>query len=136
MSSPTAADLDRYLELMPFARTLGVRLERAEPAEVVGALAWDPSRCTAGGVLHGGALMSLADTVGALVAYLNLPEGATTTTMTSTTQLFRPVTAGEVRAVARPLNVGRTVITAQTDLFDDRDRRVAQVTQLQAVRHG
>ncbi len=127
---------DGYLDLMPFARTLGVRLERADATEVVGRLSWDASRCTAGGVLHGGALMSLADTVGALVAFLNLPEGATTSTMTSTTQLFRPVTAGDVRAVGHPLNVGRTVITAQTDLFDDDGRRVAQVTQLQAVRLG
>ena len=69
--------------------------------------------------MHGGALMSLADTAGALVAFLGLPDGATTATITSTTQLLRPVTGGTVRAVAVPLHRGRTVVTAQTSLYDD-----------------
>jgi uncharacterized protein (TIGR00369 family) len=80
--------------------------------------------------------MSLADTAGALVTFLGLPEGATTATITSTSQLFRPVTSGTVRAVAVPLHRGRTTVTAQTSLFDSRDRLVAQTTQIQAVRGG
>jgi 1,4-dihydroxy-2-naphthoyl-CoA hydrolase len=79
-------------------------------------------------------LMSLADTAGALVTFLGLPEGATTATITSTSQLFRPVSSGSVRAVAVPLHRGRTTATAQTSLYDSAQRLVAQTTQIQAVR--
>ena len=89
-------------------------------------LAWAPHLCTAGGIMHGGVLMSLADSAGALVTFLGLPEGATTATITSTSQLFRPVTGGTVRAVAIPLHRGRTTVTAQTSLYDSEDRLVAQ----------
>ena len=61
------------------------------------------------------------------------PPEASTTTLESKTNFFRGVREGTVRAVARPLHVGRTSIVVQTDLYDDRDRRVAQVTQTQAV---
>ena len=81
-------------------------------------------------------LMSLADTAGALVTFLGLPQGATTATITSTSQLFRPVTGGTVRAVAVPVHRGKTTVTAQTSLFDSDDRLVAQTTQIQAVRGG
>ena len=99
-----------------------------------GTLEWTAERCTAGGILHGGALMTLADSVGGLCAYLNLPEGATgTATVESKTNFFRAVRGGEVTATARPLHVGRTLIVVQTDLRDDDGRFVAQVTQTQAV---
>lgn len=118
---------------MPFAAALGVELEAAGPEEVVGVLDWAPERCTAGGVMHGGALMTLADSVGALCAFLGLPEGATTATTGSSTNLFRAVTEGRVTATARPLHRGRTSVVVQTDLVDAQGRRVAQVTQTQAV---
>jgi uncharacterized protein (TIGR00369 family) len=120
--------------LMPFARQLGITVDEASPDRVVALLAWAPELCTVAGVMHGGALMSLADTAGALVAFLGLPDGATTATITSTTQLLRPVTGGNVRAVAVPLHRGRTTVTAQTSLYDDEGRLVAQTTQVQAVR--
>jgi 1,4-dihydroxy-2-naphthoyl-CoA hydrolase len=120
--------------LMPFAQQLGMTVDEASPDQVVARLAWTPQLCTVGGVMHGGALMSLADTAGALVAFLGLPDGATTATITSTTQLLRPVTGGTVRAVAVPLHRGRTTVTAQTSLYDDDGRLVAQTTQVQAVR--
>lgn len=125
---------DGLLALMPFAEHLGVHVEEATADRVVARLAWAPHLCTSAGLLHGGVLMSLADSVGALVTFLGLPEGATTATITSTTQLFRPVTGGEVIAVGRALHRGRTTVTAQTDLFDAEQRRVAQTTQVQAVR--
>jgi 1,4-dihydroxy-2-naphthoyl-CoA hydrolase len=128
------ADLDALVALMPFAGQLGLVLDEASPDRVIARLAWAPQLCTSGGIMHGGVLMSLADTAGALVAYLGLPEGATTATITSTSQLFRPVSTGTVRAVAVPLHRGRTTVTAQTSLFDDRQRLVAQTTQIQAVR--
>ncbi len=127
------SDPAALLGMMPFAVTSGIELVSAEPTEVVGVLAWAPDRCTAGGVLHGGAVMTLADSVGAVCAFLNLPTGAGTATIESKTNFFRAVRGGLVRAVARPLHVGGSIIVVQTDLTDDGDRRVAQVTQTQSV---
>lgn len=118
---------------MPFAAGLGIALDAAAPDEVRGRMAWAPERCTAGGVLHGGALMALADSLGGVCAFLNLPEGAGTATISSATNMLRAVRGGEVRGLARPLHVGRSVIVVQTELRDDEDRLVAQVTQSQAV---
>jgi uncharacterized protein (TIGR00369 family) len=83
--------------------------------------------------MHGGALMALADSLGAICAFLNLPPGAQTTTMSSSTVFTRAVRDGEVAAVAKPLHAGRTLIVIQTELTDGEGRRVAQVTQSQAV---
>ncbi len=121
------------LSLMPFAVTLGVELDCASAKQAVGHLSWAPQRCTAGGVLHGGALMGLADSIGAVCAYLGLPAGTSTATTSSTTHLFRAVRDGRVTATARPLHRGRTLIVIQTDLVDSDGRSVAQVTQTQAV---
>jgi 1,4-dihydroxy-2-naphthoyl-CoA hydrolase len=129
-------DLDALLSAMPFSRGLGMILDAAEPAEVRGRLAWAPERCTAGGLLHGGALMALADSLGGVCAFLNLPAGAATATTSSATAFLRGVRDGAVVGVARPLHVGRTTIAVQTELLDDRGRRVAHVTQTQAVLRG
>jgi 1,4-dihydroxy-2-naphthoyl-CoA hydrolase len=118
---------------IPFASQLGIEVTTAESAEVRGTMAWVPELCTAGGVLHGGALMAFADTLGAICAFLNLPEGATTATVESKTNFFRPVREGQVTATARPLHVGRSFIVVQTELFDAEEQRVAIVTQTQAV---
>jgi 1,4-dihydroxy-2-naphthoyl-CoA hydrolase len=96
-------------------------------------MAWAEPLCTACGVLHGGALMAFADTVGALCAVANLPKGAGTSTIESKTNFFRAVRGGLVTATSRPLHVGRSTIVVQTDLNDDYGKRVAQVTQTQAV---
>jgi 1,4-dihydroxy-2-naphthoyl-CoA hydrolase len=127
---------DDLLQLMPFATALGIELDAAAADEVRGRLAWAPERCTAGGVMHGGALMTLADSLGGICAFLNLPESASTTTISSTTSFMRAVREGEVAGVARPLHAGRTIIVVQTDLHDAGGRRVAQVTQAQAVLPG
>jgi 1,4-dihydroxy-2-naphthoyl-CoA hydrolase len=128
------ADLEDLAALMPFAGHLGLVLDEVGPDRVTARLDWAPRLCTAGGVLHGGVLMSLADSAGGLVAFLGLPEGAVTATITSTTQMFRPVSGGTVRAVAVPLHRGRTTVTVQTSLYDADDRLVAQTTQVQAIR--
>ncbi|HWE90491.1 MAG TPA: PaaI family thioesterase [Pseudonocardiaceae bacterium] len=127
---PSPADL---LALMPHAAALGSSLDAASADEVTGGLHWRTDRCTVAGVLHGGVLMALADTVGAICAFLNLPEGANTSTVESKTNFFRGVTAGSVRATSRPLHVGRSFIVVQTDLADDQGGRVGQTTQTQAV---
>jgi uncharacterized protein (TIGR00369 family) len=127
---PSPADL---LAVMPHAVALGITLDMATAAEVTGGLDWRADRCTVAGMLHGGVLMTLADTVGAVCAFLNLPAGANTSTVESKTNFFRAVSAGAVRATCRPLHVGRSFIVVQTDLADDQGRRVGQTTQTQAV---
>jgi uncharacterized protein (TIGR00369 family) len=124
---------DSLLPLMPFAATLGIELDAAEATEVRGRLAWSERLCTTSGVMHGGALMGLADSLGGLCAYLNLPPGAQTATISSGTVFLRGVRGGVVTAVSRPLHTGRTVIVVQTDLMDEAGRLAAQVTQTQAV---
>ena len=125
--------MSELVTAMPFAQELGVRVESAAAEEVRGSLDWAASRCTAGGVLQGGALMALADSVGAICAYLNLPEKATTATIESKTNFFRGVRDRRVDAVARPLHVGRSSIVVQTELADADGKPVAIVIQTQAV---
>jgi uncharacterized protein (TIGR00369 family) len=127
---PDPAEL---LARMPFAAVSGVELDAAAPGEVRGRLPWAPERCTAGGLMHGGALMTLADSVGAVCAFLNLPDGASTSTVSSTTSLVRGVRSGSAHAVARPVHVGRSFILVGVEVTDDDGRLVAQVTQTQAV---
>jgi 1,4-dihydroxy-2-naphthoyl-CoA hydrolase len=126
-------DLSSLASMMPFSAGIGIELTAATPEEASGRLAWRPELCTAAGLLHGGALMALADSVGAVCAFLNLPEGANTSTIESKTNFFRGVREGVVHATARPLHAGRTTIVVQTDILDDRGKRVAQTTQTQAV---
>jgi len=120
-------------DTMPFAVKLGIEVEFATPERVTGRLNWAPDLCTAGGVLHGGALMALADSLGGICAYLNLPEGSATATISSSTNMIRAVRAGHVTAEATLLQAGRSVIVVQTVLHDADQRLVAQVTQAQAV---
>lgn len=127
---------DELVDTMPHARALGVRVTAAGPDEVRGHLDWAAELCTAGGVLHGGALMAFADSVGAICAFLNLPPGAGTSTLESKTNLFRAVRSGRVHATSTPLHVGRTTIVVQTDLRGAEGKRVALVTQTQAVLPG
>ena len=119
--------------MIPFAVLLGMELVSARPEEVVGRLAWREELCTTGGALHGGALMSLADNLGGVCAYLNLPAGAGTATISSSTNFLRGVREGLVTATARPLRAGRSVIVVQTELHDEAGRLVTQTTQAQAV---
>jgi 1,4-dihydroxy-2-naphthoyl-CoA hydrolase len=128
-------ELNRQVrEAMPFGELLGMELLSASPDEVRARLAWDERLCTSGGVLHGGALMGLADSTGGFCAFLNLPDGAAgTATIESKTNFFAPVRDGYVEAVSRPLHKGRTTIVVETDVYDAAERRVARVTQTQAI---
>jgi 1,4-dihydroxy-2-naphthoyl-CoA hydrolase len=131
MTAPDPA-LD-FAALMPFAAKCGVTISLATPAEVRGELPWSPEVCTSAQVMHGGALMTLADSVGAVCAFLNLPAGAQTSTIESKTNFLRGLRSGTARATATPIQVGRTIIVVQTDIRDDEGKRVALVTQSQAV---
>jgi uncharacterized protein (TIGR00369 family) len=119
---------------MPYAATLGIELLAASTEEVRARVAWEDRLTTAGGLLHGGVLMGLADAVGAYCAFLNLPEGSTTTaTIESKTNFFAAVRSGTVEARARPLHRGRRTIVVETDLLAEDGKHVARVTQTQAV---
>ena len=119
--------------MMPFTTLLGLEALAADPREVRLRLAWDPARCTSFGVLHGGALMALADSAAAWCAFLNVPRGSATTTIESKINFIRAVRSGHVDAVATPLHVGRTTIVVESELRDHDDRLVAKVIQTQAV---
>ena len=125
--------MSQLVAQMPFAAALGVQIDQASNDEVRGRLDWTAERCTAGGVMHGGALMTLADSLGAICAYLTLPEGASTATIESKTNFFRGVREGHVDGVSRPLHVGRSSIVVQTELADAEGKPVAVVIQTQAV---
>lgn len=133
MSTPELDPSATFLG-MPFVRTLGIELVGATTEAVTARMTWSEDRCTSGGILHGGALMALADSAGAMAAYLHLPADATgTTTVESKTNFFRAVRDGHVEALARPLHVGRTMIVLETELRDADGRLVAKVTQSQLV---
>jgi uncharacterized protein (TIGR00369 family) len=129
----SAPDLTELINAqMPLGATLGIST-KGGPDEVEATLDWAPELCTAGGVLHGGVLMALADSAGAVCAFLNLPADSRTVTIESKTNFFGAVREGTVRAVSRPLHRGRTTIVVETDLLVAGDRRVARTTQTQAI---
>ncbi len=120
-------------DTMPLCRTLGARAVGFDAKEVRLQLDWAPELCTSNGILHGGTLMALADSAGAGVAILNLPDGAVgTSTIESKTNFLGAVTEGTVEATARPLHTGSTTIVVETELRAG-ERLVAKVTQTQAV---
>jgi 1,4-dihydroxy-2-naphthoyl-CoA hydrolase len=120
--------------LVPLAVTLGITADAAGPEGVVLSLDWAPNLTTGGGVLHGGIVMALADTSGAVCAFLNLPEGAGgTTTIESKTNFFAATRSGTVKAHSRPLHVGRRVIVVETEIRGDNDKLAAKTIQSQAV---
>lgn len=127
------SDIQAMMRVMPFAEALGITLDAATAEEVRGTMDWAAERCTIGGALHGGALMTFADSLGAVCAFLNLPSGASTTTVESKTNFFRAVRDGQVSGVTRPLHAGGRFVVVQTDVYDGAGRRVVQVTQTQAV---
>jgi 1,4-dihydroxy-2-naphthoyl-CoA hydrolase len=130
----TPAELHALMhESMPFGETLGIEPLAAAKDEVRARIVWAPERCTGGGLMHGGVLMSLADSTGGICAFLNLPNGASTTTIESKTNFLRGVRDGHVESVSRPIHVGRTVIVVETELHDANGRLVGKTTQTQAV---
>jgi 1,4-dihydroxy-2-naphthoyl-CoA hydrolase len=137
MPTPPPIDTAALHALVPLAATLGLRVAEASPEAVRVELDHRPELCTAGGVLHGGAVMALADTAGALCAYLNLPDGAAaTTTVESKTNLLAAVRGGTLTASATPLHVGGSLIVVETELRREDGRLAAKTIQTQAVLRG
>jgi uncharacterized protein (TIGR00369 family) len=132
-ASPTP---EQIRDTMPFAALIGAELTEVSPELVRSRMEWAPERCTAGGLLHGGALMALADGNGGVLAFFNLPEGAIgTATIESKTNFMRGVTEGAVTASTRPLHKGRTTIVIETEIVRDDGKLVAKVTQTQAFHY-
>jgi uncharacterized protein (TIGR00369 family) len=121
-------------QTMPLCATLGVTASEMTAERATLELAWRPELCTSNGLLHGGVLMTLADSAGAACAFANLPEGAIgTSTIESKTNFLGAVKGGVVTARATPLHAGSTTIVVETEVRDDSGRLVAKVTQTQAV---
>ena len=133
MTATPAHDADAFGRTMPLTELLGVRVTAASDEAVEGALAWRPELCTIGDVLHGGALMAFADSLGAIAAFLRLPEGASTATVTSNTTLLAAVTDGTVTGRAVVEHAGSRFITVRTELHRADGRLAATTIQTQAV---
>ena len=120
-----------------FKGTLGelldIRFVEASPDRVVAELAYRDAVTTIGGSFHGGALMALADTVGAAATVLNLPAGATTTTLESKTNFLAAARSGKVRAEATPVHRGKRTMVWQTRVTDESGRLLSLTTQTQMV---
>jgi uncharacterized protein (TIGR00369 family) len=112
---------------------LGIRYVEASPERIVAELTIRDDLRTVGGALHGGTLMALADTVGATAAFVNLPPGASTTTLESKTNFFAAGRDGTVRAEATPLHRGRTTMVWQTRVTDPSGRLLSLTIQTQMV---
>src|SRR3954468_11218887 len=129
-------DLDRLQKLLEplFPGLMGVRLSEATPERVVPTMQVRPELCTAGGILHGGAHMAFADTLGAVGTILNLPQGKRTTTTDSSTKFIGGAKAGTVvtgESVA--LHRGRTTMVWQTSIRNADGKLCSVVTQTQLV---
>lgn len=120
---------------LPFAAHLGLELVSAEKERVEARMPVTQQLCTRPDILHGGAVMALADTVGAVGTVLNLPEGAGTTTVESKTNFFAAIPMGDVAvAECTPVHRGRTTQVWQTRITRASDDRLAAiVTQTQLV---
>jgi uncharacterized protein (TIGR00369 family) len=121
--------------LIPFAKTLGVEIIEASTERVVGKLLVRPELCTTGGTLHGGAVMSLADSLGAVGAFLSLPPGSRgTTTLESKTNFLSAAKVGAtVTGEATPVHSGKRTGVWQTMITGEDGKAVALVIQTQLV---
>jgi uncharacterized protein (TIGR00369 family) len=125
---------DPVITGQPFPSLMGVEIVEAGKNRVRGRLMMRPDLCTSGHILHGGAIMAFADTQGAIGAYLNLPQGAGTTTIESKTNFISGANEGTVvEAEATPLNVGRRTSVWQTKINRADGKLVAVLTQSQLV---
>jgi 1,4-dihydroxy-2-naphthoyl-CoA hydrolase len=145
---------------MPLCATLGITADTFGPDEVVLSLDWTPTLCTSNNILHGGIVMTLADSAAGACAFLNLPGGSGgTATIESKTNFLRPLTmragtargggtsrlrgrdgpsgpatrSGAVKALSRPLHIGKRVIVLETEVRGEDGKLAAKVLQTQAI---
>jgi len=130
-SDPNLTELIR--SRMPFAAMLGLETLTATPDLVVLRGGWEPGVCTDSGMMHGGYIMALADSAGAVCAALNMPAMARTLTIESKTNFLRAVSSGPVTATATPLHIGSNMIVVQTDITRSDARLISRTLQTQAI---
>ncbi len=119
---------------LPFATLLGIELVSAEPDRIVAEMTVRPELCTRPEVLHGGAVMAFADTLGALATIANLNDGAGTTTIESKTNFIAPAAVGtRVTGETTPVHRGRRTMVWQTKVTGAEGKLVAIVVQTQLV---
>ena len=119
---------------LPFAELLGIEFVSAAADRIVARLIVRSDLCTHPAVLHGGAIMAFADTLGAAGTFVNLPEGAGTTTIESKTNFVAPAPVGtEITGEAVPIHRGRRTMIWQTRITSSEGRLIALVTQTQLV---
>lgn len=117
-----------------FPGLMGVRVRDVRPDRIVAEMEVRPDRCTAGGLMHGGAYMAFADTLGAVGTLVNLPPAKATTTTDSSTKFMAAARRGTtVRGESVPLHRGRTTMVWETRITNDRGVLCAIVTQTQLV---
>ncbi len=122
------------LDQPPFAELIGVRIGAFTAERIEAEMTVTPPLANRNGVLHGGAIMALADNMGGTASFLNLREGQGTTTIESKTNFFRPVAVGDTaHAVTVPLHRGRKTMVWQTTITRDDGKVAAIVTQTQMV---
>ena len=135
MTDPQAPDarLAALAASMPFAQLVGLQFTEADKVRIRATVTVGAAHCTAGGIAHGGFLMTLADCAGAVGAFLNLPEGSKgTTTTESKTNLIGAAPVGTVlTATAEPVSVGRRLQVWQTRIETTEGKLVALTTQTQ-----
>ena len=121
-------------DTLPFAKLMGLTITEITPERVTAELKVRDDLCTRPAILHGGAIMAFADTVGAYATVANLPAGATTTTIESKTNFFAAIPVGDTaKAECTPLHRGRTTMVWQTKITRGDGRLAAVVTQTQLV---
>lgn len=122
-------------DTMPFAKLMGVEVSEATAERIVGELNVRDDLCTAGGILHGGAIMAFADSLGAIGAFMTLPQGAIgTTTIESKTNFLGAAKLGaRVRGETTPVHAGKRTSVWQTKITTAEGKAVALVTQTQMV---
>ena len=124
------------VNIMPFAKLMGVTIIEARAEGVIAELFVREDLCTTNSILHGGAVMAFADSVGAVATLLNLPPGANTTTIESKTNFVAALRAGETaRAECSPVHIGRTTMVWQTRILRPNGKLCAIVTQTQMILH-
>lgn len=120
--------------MLPFAKFLGIEFVSASPERIVAELTVREDLCTRPAVLHGGAIMAFADTLGAVGTVVNLPEGAGTTTLESKTNFIAPAPVGtRVIGESIPVHRGKRTMIWQTRISTPEGRLVALTTQTQLV---
>ena len=117
-----------------FPGLLGIELTEVAPERVIASMQVRPELCTTGGVLHGGAIMAFADTLGAVATFANLAQGARTTTIESKTNFLNAAPAGtRITGECTPFHRGRTTMVWQTLVRSEAGKLCAVVTQTQMV---